>query len=88
MSKAYLYKPFLESTKIIVRCCIYLTTYVWIKSFLKITIEGRAIYGNLENKINMLYWPVENSICQVTAALCNLFLHNLTLTPVRNKEIL
>jgi hypothetical protein len=22
----------------------------------------RAIYGNLENKINMLYWPVENSI--------------------------
>ena len=31
---------------------------------LKITIvlEGRAIYGNLENKINTLYWPVENSI--------------------------
>ena len=24
--------------------------------------EGRAIYGNLENKINKLYWPVENSI--------------------------
>jgi len=47
---------------IIVRCCIYLTTYDWIKSFLKITIEGRAIYGNLENKINTLYWPVENSI--------------------------
>jgi hypothetical protein len=23
---------------------------------------GRAIYGNLENKINTLYWPVENSI--------------------------
>ena len=45
-----------------VRCCIYLTTYDWIKSFLKITIEGRAIYGNLENKINILYWPVENSI--------------------------
>ena len=42
----------------IVRCCIYLT----IKSFLKITIEGRAIYGNLENKINTLYWTVENSI--------------------------
>ena len=63
-----------------VRCCIYLTTYDWIKSFLKITIEGRAIYGNLENKINTLYWPVENSICQVTAALCNLLLHNLTLT--------
>ena len=63
-----------------VRYCIYLTTYDWIKSFLKITIEGRAIYGNLENKINTLYWPVENSICQVTAALCNLLLHNLTLT--------
>jgi hypothetical protein len=45
-----------------VRCCIYLTTYDWIKSFLKITIECRAIYGNLENKINTLYWPVENSI--------------------------
>jgi hypothetical protein len=28
-----------------------LTTYDWIKSFLEITIEGRAIYGNLENKI-------------------------------------
>ena len=37
-------------------------TYDWIKSFLKIMIEGRAIYGNLENKINTLYWPVENSI--------------------------
>jgi hypothetical protein len=24
--------------------------------------EGRAIYGNLENKINTLHWPVENSI--------------------------
>jgi hypothetical protein len=24
--------------------------------------EGRVIYGNLENKINSLYWPVENSI--------------------------
>jgi hypothetical protein len=22
----------------------------------------RAIYGNLENKINTLYWPVENPI--------------------------
>ena len=22
----------------------------------------RVIYGNLENKINTLYWPVENSI--------------------------
>ena len=45
-----------------VRCCIYLKTYDWIKSFLKITIEGRAIYGYLENKIKTLYWPVENSI--------------------------
>jgi hypothetical protein len=33
----------------------YLTTNDWIKSFLKITIERRAIYGNLENKINTLY---------------------------------
>jgi hypothetical protein len=40
----------------------YLTTYDRIKSFLKITIEGRAIYGTLENKINTLYWPVESSI--------------------------
>jgi hypothetical protein len=24
--------------------------------------EDRAIYGNLENKINTLYWPRENSI--------------------------
>ena len=46
----------------IVRSCNYLTTYNWIKSFLKITIEGRDLYGNLENKINTLYWPVENSI--------------------------
>ena len=69
-----------KSNTNIVRCCIYLTTYDWIKSFLKITIERRAIYGNLENKINTLYWPVENSICQVTASLCNLLLHNLTLT--------
>ena len=38
-----------------VRCCIYLTTNDWIKSFLKITIERRAIYGNLENKIYTLY---------------------------------
>jgi hypothetical protein len=42
-------------TNVFVRCCIYLTTYDWIKSFLKITIERRAIYGNLENKINTLY---------------------------------
>jgi hypothetical protein len=33
-------------------------------SFLKITEEGRAIYGNLDtgNNINTLYWSVENSI--------------------------
>jgi hypothetical protein len=49
----------------IVRCCIYLTTYDWIQSFPKIKIElrkQRAIYGNLENKINTLYWPEENPI--------------------------
>ena len=53
-----------QNVKTHVRCCIYLTTYDWIKSFLKITEEGRAIYGNLEtgNKINTLYWSVENSI--------------------------
>ena len=41
---------------IFVQCCFYLTTYDWIRSFLKITIEeeGTAIYGNLENKINTL----------------------------------
>ena len=43
-------------------------------------MEGITIYENLENKINALYWPVENSICQVTAALGNLLLRNLTLT--------
>ena len=42
-----------------------MTTYDWIKLFLKIKIElrkQRAIYGNLENKINTLYWPEEKSI--------------------------
>jgi hypothetical protein len=34
---------------------LLMTTYDWIKSFLIITIERRAIYGNLENKINTLY---------------------------------
>jgi hypothetical protein len=28
----------------------------------RIDNNGRAIYGNLENMINTLYWPVENSI--------------------------
>ena len=51
-----------SSITLIVRSCIYLTTYDWIKSFLNIMIDGRAIYGNLENKINTLYWPVENCI--------------------------
>ena len=31
-------------------------------------MEGRAIYGNLENKINTLYWPVENSIQEINDA--------------------
>ena len=26
----------------------------------------RTIYGNLENKINTLYWPVKNSIHKIT----------------------
>jgi hypothetical protein len=38
-----------DATNDIVRCSIYLTTYDWIISFLKITIGRRAIYGNLEN---------------------------------------
>jgi len=28
--------------------------------------EGRAIYGNLENKINTLYWPVEIPFLKIT----------------------
>jgi hypothetical protein len=32
--------------------------------------EGRAIYGNLENKINTLYWPVENSISKNNDRRC------------------
>ena len=64
----------------IVRCCIYLMTYDWIKSFLKITIEGRHIYGNLENKINTLYWPEENSIPTNN--------DQFDFDAVRNKEIL
>ena len=35
-------------TNTIVRCCIYLMTYDWIKSFLKITLEGRAIHLYME----------------------------------------
>jgi hypothetical protein len=31
------------------------STYDWIKSFLKITIKGRAIYGNLENTVVYMY---------------------------------
>ena len=42
-----------------VRCCIYLTTNDWIKSFLKITIERRAIYGD---RLIRFTWPGENSI--------------------------
>ena len=51
-----------KTYKIVCTMLHLLATYYWIKSFLKITIEGRAIYGNLENKIITLYWPVENSI--------------------------
>jgi hypothetical protein len=53
--------PYLK-LMLIARCCIYFTTYDWIQSFVEITIEGRAIYGNLVNKINTLYWPVGHSI--------------------------
>ena len=51
----YIQKMYVLHAIHFVRCCIYLTTYDWITSFLKITIERRAIYGNLENKINTLY---------------------------------
>ena len=30
----------IHDTNVLVRCCIYLTTYDWIKSFLKITIKA------------------------------------------------
>ena len=53
------------------------TTYYWIQSFLKITIEGRVIYGNL-GKYALLASGKFHYL--VTAALCNLLLHKLTLT--------
>jgi hypothetical protein len=48
-------------------------THIYIESLVKYVVsvidynisfndEGIAIYGNLENKINTLYWPVEHSI--------------------------
>ena len=42
---------------------LYLFDDLWLDKIIpKNNDEGRAIYGNLENKINTLYWPVENSI--------------------------
>ena len=42
---------------------LHLFDDLWLDKIIpKINGEGRAIYGNLENKINTLYWPVENSI--------------------------
>ena len=63
---------------------LHLFDDLWLDTIIpKDNDEGRAIYGNLENKINTLYWPVENSIPKnndrQTVALCNLLLHNFTL---------
>ena len=42
---------------------LHLFDDLWLEKIIpKNNDEGRAIYGNLENKINTLYWPVENSI--------------------------
>ena len=42
---------------------LYLFDDLWLDKIIpKNNDEGRAICGNLENKINTLYWPVENSI--------------------------
>ena len=47
-------------------------------------MKAEPYNGNLENKINTLYWPVENSIPKNNdrrrLALRNLLLHNLPLT--------
>ena len=39
-----------------------LNTYCTMLHLFKNNDRYRAIYGNLENKINTLYWPVKNSI--------------------------
>ena len=49
----------LKDANHIVRCCIYLTTYDWIKSFLKITIEGRLIRFTGQWKIPFLTITIE-----------------------------
>ena len=42
---------------------LYLFDDLWLDKIIpKNNDRYRAIYGNLENKINTLYWPVENSI--------------------------
>ena len=42
---------------------LHLFDDLWLDNIiLKNNDEGRAIYGNLENKIDTLYWPVNNSI--------------------------
>ena len=42
---------------------LYLLDDLWLDKIIpKNNDGGRAIYGNLENKINTLYWPAENSI--------------------------
>jgi hypothetical protein len=52
---------------------LHLFDDIWLdKIILKNKDEGRAIYGNLEIKINTLYWPVENSIHKTIGADCSI----------------
>ena len=42
---------------------LHLFDDLWLDNIIsKNNDEGRAIYGNLENKINTLYWPVEKVV--------------------------
>jgi predicted DNA-binding protein YlxM (UPF0122 family) len=42
---------------------LHLFDDLWLDKIIPKNNDWRqAIYGNLENKINTLYWPVENSI--------------------------
>ena len=42
---------------------LHLFDDLWLNKIIpKNNDKYRAIYGNLENKINTLYWPVENSV--------------------------
>ena len=50
-------------TRIYICTMLHLFDDLWLDKIIpKNNDRYRAIYGNLENKINTLYWPVENSI--------------------------